>query len=95
MLTVLLIVVAILVAAGLAYFIVNKTNKGTRTIISVLLWVVILFLGYKIYDGIMAPIEFNKEKKMLVVVEKSLKEVDFGLFNVDESQVWRGVLGFC
>lgn len=63
MLTVLLIVVAILVAAGLAYFIVNKTNKGTRTIISVLLWLMIVFLGYKIYDGIMAPIEFNKEKK--------------------------------
>ena len=63
MLTVLLIVVAILVAAGLAYVIVNRTNKGTRTIISILLWLVIVFLGYKIYDGIMAPIEFNKEKK--------------------------------
>ena len=64
MLTVLLIVVAILLAAGLAYFIVNKTNKKTRAIISILLWVAIAFLGYKIYDGIMAPIEFNKEKKV-------------------------------
>ncbi|MDJ0646246.1 MAG: hypothetical protein QNJ57_09730 [Flavobacteriaceae bacterium] len=63
MLTVLIIIVAILIAAGLAYFIVNKTNKGTRLIVSVLLWLVIAFLGYKIYDGIMSPIEFNKEKK--------------------------------
>lgn len=62
MITVLIIVVAILIAAALAYLIVNKTNKGTRLIISLLLWVLIFFLGYKIYDGIMSPIKFNKEK---------------------------------
>lgn len=62
MITVLIIVAAIVIAAALAYLIVNKTNKSTRLIISLLLWVLIFFLGYKIYDGIMSPIKFKKEK---------------------------------
>ncbi|MDY7394230.1 hypothetical protein UMM65_03180 [Aureibaculum sp. 2210JD6-5] len=59
-----LIILASIVAVGLlAYLIVNKIPKGVRPIISILLWVLIAFLGYNIYQSIMAPIAFNKEKE--------------------------------
>ncbi len=63
MLTVLIIIAAIALVGGLAYFIVNKASSKSRPIISILLWLLIVFLGYKIYQGIQAPIKFNKEKK--------------------------------
>lgn len=63
MLTVLIIIGSIVVVGALAYFIVNKTSSKTRPIISIILWLLIIFLGYKIYTGIMAPIKFDKEKK--------------------------------
>ena len=64
MLTVLIIIAAIALVGGLAYFIVNKASAKSRPIISILLWLLIVFLGYKIYQGIQAPIKFNKEKKV-------------------------------
>ena len=62
--TILIIIVAILVVGLLSYLIVNKVPKKLRPIISIILWVLIIFLGYKIYQSIMGPIEFNKEKKI-------------------------------
>ncbi|QCX38791.1 hypothetical protein FF125_10220 [Aureibaculum algae] len=62
MYTILTIIAAVLVVGLLAYLIVNKIPKGIRPIISILLWVLIAFLGYSIYTAIMAPIAFNKEK---------------------------------
>ena len=62
MYTILIIIASIVVVGLLAYLIVNKIPKGVRPIISILLWVLIIFLGYRIYQAIMAPIEFNKEK---------------------------------
>ena len=62
--TILIIIVSILVVGLLAYVIVNKVPKKARPIISLLLWVVIIFLGYKIYYSIMAPIKFNQKKKV-------------------------------
>jgi len=64
MFTILIIIVAILLVGVLAYLIVNKISKKLRPVISILLWLLIIFLGYKIYQGIMGPIEFNKEKKI-------------------------------
>jgi hypothetical protein len=64
MLTILIIIAAIALVAFLSYVIVNKVSKKFRPIISVVLWVITLFLGYKIYQSIMGPIEFNKEKKV-------------------------------
>ena len=61
--TFLIIIAAILVVGLLSYLIVNKVPKKLRPIISIILWVLIIFLGYKIYQSIMGPIEFNKEKK--------------------------------
>ena len=64
MTTLLIILVSILVVGLLAYLIVNKLPKQVRPILSILLWLLILFLGYKIYGSIMDPINFNKEKKI-------------------------------
>lgn len=63
MITILIIIAAIILVGLLAYLIVNKIPKKLRPLISILLWLLIIFLGYKIYQGIMGPIEFNKEKK--------------------------------
>ena len=62
MITIIIILVAILFVALLAYLIVNKIPKKLRPVISILLWLLIIFLGYKIFHGIMGPINFNKEK---------------------------------
>jgi len=64
MITILIIIAAILVVWLLSYLIVNKVPKKVRPFISIILWVFIIFLGYKIYQSIMGPIEFNKEKKV-------------------------------
>jgi hypothetical protein len=64
MITILIIIAAILGVWLLSYLIVNKVPKKIRPVISIILWVFIIFLGYKIYQSIMGPIEFNKEKKV-------------------------------
>ena len=72
--TFLIIIAAILVVGLLSYLIVNKVPKKLRPIISIILWVLIIFLGYKIYQSIMGPIEFNKEKKIrYALVVENLK----------------------
>ena len=74
--TFLIIIAAILVVGLLSYLIVNKVPKKLRPIISIVLWVLIIFLGYKIYQSIMGPIEFNKEKKIrYALVIENLKTV--------------------
>jgi hypothetical protein len=62
MLTILIIIVAIVATGALAYLIANKVPQKARPIISVVLLLLAVFLGYKIYQGIMGPINFNKEK---------------------------------
>jgi len=63
MLTISIIILAIAVTAALAYLITNKVPQKIRPIISIVLLLVAVFLGFKIYKGIMGPIEFNKEKQ--------------------------------
>ncbi len=63
MTNILIIIVAILVVAGLAYLIVNKLPSKFKPIISIILWAIIIFLSYHIYQSIMMPIKFNKVKK--------------------------------
>ena len=62
MLTILIIVVAIAITGALAYLITNKIPQKTRPIISIVLLLLAVLLGFKIYQGIMGPIKFNKEK---------------------------------
>ena len=70
----LMILAAVLVAVGLAVVVVKYLPLKLRWIASLLLLIVSIFLGFKIYNGIMEPINFNKDKvvKYAKVVE-SLK----------------------
>jgi hypothetical protein len=62
MLTILIIILAIAATGALAYLITNKVPQKTRPIISIVLLLLAVLLGFKIYQGIMGPIKFNKEK---------------------------------
>lgn len=57
-------IIGIIVFYFIAKVIVNSVPKKMRIVISLLLWLIIVFLGYKIYDGVMGPIEFNKQKRV-------------------------------
>ncbi len=63
MTSILIIIVAIIAVVGLSYFIVNKLPNKLKPLVSIILWVVIIFFGYQIYQSIMKPIQFNKIKK--------------------------------
>ena len=63
MTSILIIIVSVLAVAGLAYLIVNKLPAKLKPVLSIVLWVVIVFFAYKIYNSIMEPIKFNDEKK--------------------------------
>jgi hypothetical protein len=57
-----MILAAILVAVLIAIVIVRYLPLKLRWIASILLLFLAIFLGVKIYDGIMQPINFNKDK---------------------------------
>jgi hypothetical protein len=63
MTSVLIIIVAIIVVALLAVLIVNVIPHKIKPLLSVVLWALIIFLGYKVYTSIMAPIKFNEIKQ--------------------------------
>ena len=76
MTSILIIIVSILAVGGLAYLIVNKLPSKIKPIISIVLWVVIVFFGYQIYNSIMEPIHFNKTKKQRYAkVIENLKKI--------------------
>ena len=52
MISILIIIVSMLAVAGLAYLIVNKLPSKFKPVISILLWVVIIFFSYQIYQSI-------------------------------------------
>ncbi|CAL2090650.1 hypothetical protein [Tenacibaculum sp. 190524A02b] len=60
----LMILAAVVVAILLAIIIVKFVPLKMRWLISILLLVASVFLGYKIYQGIMEPIKFAKDKKV-------------------------------
>ena len=66
------ILAAILVAVGLAIVVVKYLPLKLRWIASLLLLILTILLVSKIYNGIMEPIHFNKEKvvRYTKVVEK-------------------------
>jgi hypothetical protein len=57
-----MILAAILVAVLIAIVIVRYLPLKLRWIASILLLFLAIFLGFKIYNGIMEPINFNKDK---------------------------------
>ena len=47
-----------------------------KLVIQLLLWVVIIFLGFKLYKSVLGPVEFNKEKEVRYrAVIKTLKDI--------------------
>ncbi|TVZ57246.1 hypothetical protein OD91_2564 [Lutibacter sp. Hel_I_33_5] len=58
------IIGAVLVAVLLAYVVVKYLPLKLRWIASLLLLLLSIFLVFKIYNGVMGPIEFNKDKKV-------------------------------
>ncbi len=71
---ILMIVAAIAVAVALAIVVVKFLPLKFRWIVSLVLLFLAVFLAYKIYDGIMKPINFDKEKtKRFAKVIKNLK----------------------
>ena len=74
--SILIIIAAILAVAGLAYLIVNKLPSKLKPVVSIVLWVVIIYLGYNIYQSIMKPIHFNQKKKVKYAYWVYLKSKD-------------------
>ncbi len=70
----LMIIAALLVAILLAWVIVKFVPLKLRWLVSIILLATSVFLAIKIYDGIMEPIKFNKDKKVRYAkVIKNLK----------------------
>ena len=71
---ILYIILAILAASGLAYVVVKYLPLKYRWVVSLFLLATSIFLAVKIYNGIMTPINFNKEKVVrFAKVIKNLK----------------------
>ncbi len=67
------IIAAIIVTGVFAFLIVKYLPLKLRPILSILLLVLAVLLTVKIYDGVMKPINFHKNKK--VVYEKVIKQL--------------------
>jgi len=62
MTSIIIIIVAIIAVVLLAILIVNVIPLKMKPLLSVVLWALVIFLGYKVYSSIMAPIRFNEVK---------------------------------
>ncbi len=67
------IIAAVIVTGILAFLIVKYLPLKLRPLISILLLVLAVFLTWKIYDGVMKPINFDKNKR--VVYEKVIDKL--------------------
>ncbi|MFN4199535.1 MAG: hypothetical protein ACK4FS_10965, partial [Flavobacterium sp.] len=65
-------VVLILLIIGMVKLSNSSDNKALKNGISVVLWLLSIFMGYKIYDSIQEPIRFDrlKEQRFQVAVNK-------------------------
>jgi len=70
------ILIVLILGIALAYAIVKYLPLQFKLIINFLLLIIALFLGYKIYNSVYAPVKFNKEKvkRYQKIVEK-LKDI--------------------
>ncbi len=70
------IVLGILICIGLVFLIEKFVPLKLTPIISILLWVIIGYLGYQLYESINAPVRFNKVKEARYrKVIKNLKDI--------------------
>lgn len=83
----LMIIGAIVAAVAVAFVVVKYLPLKLRWIPSVILLLLAIFLGVKIYDGILEPIKFNKEKigKFSVVVDnlKIIRDAEVKYYEVN------------
>ncbi len=81
-----MIFAAVAATVLVAYLIVKFLPLKLRWIVSILLLALSVFLGYKIYMGVMAPIKFNKEKtvRFAKVIEnlKIIRDAEVAHFQV-------------
>ncbi len=86
MVTLLIIIVSIVAVAFLAYAVIKYVPLDKQWILSAFLWLAIAFLGYKIYDGIMSPINFNQEKekryKKVINNLKMIRDAELAFYQV-------------
>lgn len=82
LLLILYVIITILVAVGLVKLIDKFLPSGARPVVSILLWVVTIFIGYLIYQSVMKPIKFDQEKearyKLAVQKMIDLKKAQLG-----------------
>lgn len=67
------IIAAIIITGAVAFLIVKFLPLKLRPLVSILLLVLAVFLTWKIYDGVMKPINFHKNKQ--VVYEKVIDQL--------------------
>ena len=77
MLTAILTVVGLIIlTVGIVWLIDKFVPKKIKPILNLLLWVLIIFLGYLTFDSVYGEIKFNQlKKKRYVVVIESLKDI--------------------
>ncbi len=70
------IVLGTLICIGIAVLLDKFVPLKLNPVISILLWIIIIFLGYSLYKSIIGPVEFNKIKKArYAVVIENLKDI--------------------
>jgi hypothetical protein len=77
MLTAILTVVGLIIlTVGIVWLIDKFVPKKAKPILNILLWILIIFLGYITFDSVYGEIKFNKlkEKRYMVVIE-NLKDI--------------------
>lgn len=57
------IIIGTLICLGLAILLEKYVPIKLNPVISVVLWVVVIFLGYSLYKSVNGPVEFNKVKE--------------------------------
>ncbi|WP_431137521.1 hypothetical protein [Psychroserpens mesophilus] len=73
---VLTVVGLILLTVGIVWLIDKFVPKKAKPILNILLWILIIFLGYLTFDSVYGEIKFNqlKKKRYMVVIE-NLKDI--------------------
>ncbi|MFD0962459.1 hypothetical protein [Pseudofulvibacter geojedonensis] len=76
MITLVLILLTLVAAVVLVKLIDKFVPQKTKWIFTILFWLIAVFVGWKLYDSIMAPIEFKKEKEIRYAkVIENLKDI--------------------
>ena len=84
--TILIIILSIIAVGFIAYAIIKYLPLDKQWILSAFLWLAIAFLGFKIYDGIMSPINFDQEKiiryKKVIHNLKMIRDAEVAFYQV-------------